>query len=156
MTRPGSGDPGNPFLTPVNPTELGPPRGWTHGFLTPPGARTLYVAGQTATRPDGTVGSRDFAQQFDQVLAKVLLVVERAGGDPEHVARITVYVTDLDAYQAARTELGRAWKARMGRHYPAMALVEVQRLVDPGALVEMEATAVLPSSPQAQSGDPRP
>lgn len=146
----------SPRLTPINPPELGPPRGWTHGLLAPPGGRVLFVAGQTATGPDGTVVSPEFARQFDQVLAKVLLVVEQAGGRPDQVARITVYVTDLDAYLAARKEIGGLWKARMGRHYPTMALVEVRKLVDPGALVEMEATAVLPPPPQRGSGDPRP
>ena len=67
-----------------------------------------------------------------------------AGGRPDHVARLTVYVTDMEAYREARTRLGDVWRAAMGRHYPAMALVEVTALVDVGAVVEIEATAVLP------------
>ncbi len=136
-----------PFLEAVNPELLGPPRGWTNGFVAPAGARTLVVAGQTATGREGAVTERDFATQFDIVLEKVLRVVEEAGGRPEHLARLTVYVTDLDAYRAARKAIGTLWRARLGRHFPAMALVEVRGLVDEGALVEMEATAFLPPDP---------
>ena len=67
-----------------------------------------------------------------------------AGGKSEHIARMTVYVTDMTIYRAERSRLGDAWRAAMGRHYPAMALVEVRSLVDPGAVVEIETTAVLP------------
>jgi enamine deaminase RidA (YjgF/YER057c/UK114 family) len=144
-------------LEPIQPEVLGPARGWTHGFLGPPGGRVLFVAGQTAAEDDGTVETPDFARQFDRVLEKVLLVVTEAGGHPEQIARLTVYVTDLDAYLAARKEIGGLWKARMGRHYPAMALVEVRRLVDAGALVEMEATAVLPpDAPPDPAAGPAP
>ena len=76
----------------------------------------------------------------------MLAVVRAAGGEPEHIGRMTVFVTDLPAYRGARAELGAVWRARMGRHYPAMALVEVRGLVEPGALVEIEATAVLPAN----------
>lgn len=128
----------------LNPAALGEPRGWNHGLLAPPGGRVLFVAGQTASGPSGQIETPDFAAQFALALDRVLAVVRAAGGEPAHIGRMTIYVTDLAAYQDARTELGAAWRARLGRHYPAMALVEVSALVDAGAQVEIEATAVLP------------
>ena len=128
----------------LNPAALGEPRGWNHGLLAPAGGRVLFVAGQTATAPAGHIETPDFAAQFALALDRVLAVVRAAGGEPSHIGRMTIYVTDLAAYRDARRELGAAWRARLGRHYPAMALVEVSGLVDAGALVEIEATAVLP------------
>ena len=87
---------------------------------------------------------RTFAAQFEAALIRVLTVVAAAGGRPEHVARMTIFVTDLDAYVASRHALGDTWKRLMDGHYPAMALVEVTRLVEPDATVEIEATAVIP------------
>jgi len=134
----------NDFFDTVNPASLGKPRGFSHGLLAPPGARLLFVAGQTAADAQGRVPEPGFAVQFDQALARVLTVVEEAGGTAANVARMTVFVTDLDAYLATRPALRDIWTRRMGSHYPAMALVEVKRLVDEGASVEIEATAVIP------------
>lgn len=128
----------------VNPTSLGQPRGFSHGILAPASGRLLFVAGQTGTNAEGVVASRDFAAQFDTALARVLTVVQEAGGAPSHIARMTVFVSDLDSYLASRKVLGEIWMRRMGAHHPAMALVEVSRLVDFGASVEIEATAVIP------------
>jgi enamine deaminase RidA (YjgF/YER057c/UK114 family) len=128
----------------INPTSLGPPRGFSHGVLAPAGGRLLFVAGQTAADAKGVVSNRDFAAQFDAALARVLTVVQEAGGTPADVARMTVFVSDLDAYLASRRALREIWMRHMGTHYPAMALVEVSRLVDAGAVVEIEATAVIP------------
>lgn len=126
----------------VNPESLGAPRGWNHGLLAPAGGRLLFVAGQIGLEP--TRGAAPgFAEQFGAALDHVLTVIRAAGGGPTDLARMTVYVTDLAAYRAARPALGAAWRARFGTHYPAMALVEVRGLVDAGALVEIEATAVL-------------
>lgn len=127
----------------VNPDDLPAPRGYNHGLVAPPGARLLFVAGQTAAGRDGYVVPADFVEQWRLALSNVLRVVREAGGAPEHVARLTIYVTDLDAYRKGLKPLGAVWRELMGRHYPAMALVEVARLVDPAAVVEMEATAVL-------------
>ncbi|MEJ2539402.1 MAG: RidA family protein [Gemmatimonadota bacterium] len=129
----------------LNPEALGPTRGWTNGMLAAAGGRLLLVAGQDAAEPGGQVTTDDFVEQFRRALDKVLEVVRAAGGGPQDVGRITVFVTDLDAYRASRKALGVVWREAMGRHYPAMALVEVRRLVDPRARVEMEATAVLAS-----------
>jgi len=128
----------------LNPERLGPPRGYSHGLLAPAGGRVLFVAGQNATDPDGSAPTLSFEAQFERALLKVLAVVEAAGGGPGDVGRMTVYVTSLQAYEKSRKELGEAWRRHMGRHYPAMALVEVSGLVDEGARVEIEATAVIP------------
>ena len=128
----------------INPSALGKPRGFSHGLLAPAGARLLFVAGQTAADAEGRIATRTFAQQFDECLGRVLAVVESAGGTPAHVGRMTVFVTRLDEYIASRELLTAVWRRRMGAHYPAMALVEVTRLVDEGALVEIEATAAIP------------
>lgn len=133
-------------IRPIQPEALGRPRGFSHGALAPAGGRLLFVAGQTAVGEDGRVPEEasGFAEQFGRALDRVLAVVREAGGAPEDVGRLTIYVTDMDAYLAARAPVGEAYRARMGRHYPAMALVEVRRLVDEGAMVEIEATAVIP------------
>ena len=140
----------------VNPPELGTPRGFAHGLIAPAGGRLLFVAGQTAgnaalsgprhdngPRHDGGIAASLFAQQFDDALARVLAVVRAAGGRPEQIARMTVYVTDIDAYRESRPALRDLWLRHMGSHYPAMALVAVTALVDEQAMVEIEATAVL-------------
>ena len=127
----------------VNPTSLGEPRGWTNGVLAPAGARTLFVAGQTGVESGDDGESPAFAEQFARAMDKILVVVREAGGDASSVARITVYVTDLEAYRSSRHALRDAWLTRFGAYYPAMALVEVKGLVDRGALVEIEATAII-------------
>ena len=132
----------------INPPELGQPRGWTNGVVAPAGSRMLFVAGQTAADGAGRITASDFAGQFDAALAKTLTVVRAAGGTPHDVVSMTIYVSDLDAYRAARPAIKDMWRARLGTHYPAMALVEVCRLLDEGALVEIEAVAALPDAPR--------
>jgi NAD(P)-dependent dehydrogenase (short-subunit alcohol dehydrogenase family)/enamine deaminase RidA (YjgF/YER057c/UK114 family) len=127
----------------VNPEELGPPRGWNNGMLAREGGRVLFVAGQTARDQSGRVPPADFVAQFDHALGNVLAVVQEAGGSAEDIGRFTIYVTDVEQYRASLKALGEAYRRRMGRHYPAMALVQVGGLVDPNAFVEIEATAVL-------------
>ncbi len=132
-------------FTPVNPPELGTPRGFSHGLLAPEGWRVLFVAGQTAADARGQVADHGFVAQFVRSLEKAIAVVRAAGGGPEHIGRMTVYVTDVDAYLDSRALLKDKWRERMGDHYPAMALVGVTRLVDSAATVEIEVTAVVPS-----------
>lgn len=129
---------------PVNPPELGSPSGFSHGMLVPSGSRLLFVAGQTAAEASGHITNTAFPLQFETALARVLKVVVAAGGRPEDVARMTIFVTDLDAYLAMRPALRDIWKRLMGTQYPAITLVEVKRLVDSDATVEIDATAVLP------------
>ena len=132
-------------LRPINPEELGAPRGYSNGILTPPGARLLFVAGQVGWDEDQQLVGNGFAEQFARALANVVTVVREAGGDPEHLARLTIYVVDHHEYLAALKEIGDAYRGIMGRHYPAMALVEVAALLEPGARVEIEGTAALPA-----------
>ena len=128
--------------TTVQPTHFPPARGYAHGVLAE--GRTLYIAGQIGWELDGTFAARDLPGQFARALDHVLDVLAAAGGAPEHLVRMTVYVTDLPAYRAGTRALGEAWRARLGKHFPAMALVGVAGLVEPLALVEIEATAVIP------------
>jgi enamine deaminase RidA (YjgF/YER057c/UK114 family) len=127
----------------VNPESLGAPKGWSHGILAPIGGRVLFVAGQAGWEREAGGAPPDFGKQFGRALDKVLTVVREAGGEPKDIARLTVYVTDLAAYKASRGALGEMWRERFGLYYPAMALVEVKGLVDEGAVVEIEATAVI-------------
>ena len=131
-------------MTVVNPPELGRPRGFAHGLLSPPGSRTLFVAGQIASDADGRITTDDVVQQFDGALANVLTVVRAAGGRADQIARMTIYVTNMTQYRAKRPALRDVWQRHMGSHYPAMALVQVVRLVEKAARVEIEATAVVP------------
>ena len=127
-----------------NPPVLGEPKGFNHGLAWSGEGRVLFVAGQTATGLDGTVVGGGFAPQFTRCLDRVLTVVEAAGGGPENIGRMTIFVTDMSAYRASLREIGDAYRERMGRHFPAMALVAVTELVDHGAMVEIEATAIVP------------
>ncbi len=131
-------------LQPVNPESLGRPRGYSNGMLAPAGGRLLFVAGQIAWDSAQRLVGPGFVEQFAQALANVLAVVREAGGGAEHLARLTVYVTDRREYLADLPAVGAAYRGVLGRHFPAMALVEVQGLLEPGAKVEIEATAVLP------------
>jgi enamine deaminase RidA (YjgF/YER057c/UK114 family) len=130
-------------LQPVEPASLGRPSGFSHGLVAPAGGRVLFVAGQTAPG-SGTSAADRFVAQFEAALGRVLEVVAGGGGGPEHVGRMTVYVTDMVAYRTSRPRLAVVWGERMGRHYPAMSVVAVTALVEPDAVVEIEATAVLP------------
>jgi enamine deaminase RidA (YjgF/YER057c/UK114 family) len=128
-------------LTVVNPDSLPPPRGYSHGVKGE--GEWLFVAGQIGWNREGRMVSADFVDQFDKALENVLDVVWGAGGKPESVARMVVYVTDKREYRERAKAVGEAWRRRMGRHYPAMALVEVKSLLEDDAKVEIEAVALL-------------
>jgi enamine deaminase RidA (YjgF/YER057c/UK114 family) len=130
-------------MKPINPKSLGRPRGYANGQLVSADARLLFVAGQIGWDEEQRLVSDDFVEQFDRALRNFLTVVLEAGGAPGGVARLVVYVTDKREYLARTAELGERWRALMGRHYPAMALVEVKGLLEDGAKVEIEGTAVL-------------
>lgn len=136
-------DPMSSRLAIINPEELGAPRGWNNGMLAQAGGSVLFIAGQTARDGSGQVPAADFVAQFDRALGNVLAVVRQAGGRVEDIGRFTIYVTDMSEYRGSLKPLGEVYRRRMGTHFPAMALVEVTSLVDPQALVEIEATAVL-------------
>lgn len=117
------------------------PKGYSNGYQV---GNVLFVAGQVAwDTNEQIVGRGDFAVQFRQALGNVRAVLDAAGVAPDRVGRVTVYVTDKDAYVAALPAVGAAWREHMGRHYPAMSLVQVAALLEDGAMVEIEATAVV-------------
>ena len=127
----------------INPASLGRPRGYANGVLAAPGGSLLFIAGQIAWDEQQQIVSADFVAQFDRALANVIAVVTEAGGTPQQLARLVVYVTDKEEYRARLPEIGACWRARMGRHFPAMALVEVKSLLEDDAKVEIEGIAVI-------------
>lgn len=126
---------------PVNPASLVPPRGYSHGMKGR--GEVLFVAGQVGWDGQGRMVSSDFVAQFAQALDNVLAVVAAAGGGPTSIARLVLYVTDKREYLARRREVGEEYRRRMGRHFPAMALVEVRGLLEDDARVEIEASALV-------------
>ena len=129
-------------LTFINPESLGAPLGYSNGVLAE-GGRFLFVAGQIAWNQQQQIVSADIVEQFDQALANVITVVTEAGGKADHIARMILYVTDKAEYRVHSKEIGERYRARMGKHFPAMVLVEVAALLDDNAKIEIEATAVL-------------
>jgi enamine deaminase RidA (YjgF/YER057c/UK114 family) len=120
------------------------PKGYANGRIGH--GPVLHVAGQVGW-VDGTFAAKDLAGQFAQALDNVLAVLKAAHAHPDDVAEMTIYVTDIAAYRAARKELGPIWRARMGNHFPAMALVAVTALVEAEAVVEIQAIAYLEHAP---------
>jgi enamine deaminase RidA (YjgF/YER057c/UK114 family) len=131
-------------LEPIQPPGWKPPRGYSNALRAPRGARLLFVAGQVAWDAEQRlVGGTDFKAQFRQALANVIAVVEAGGGKARDIASLTIFVVDKRRYAESTRELGAVWRDLMGRHYPAMALVEVAGLLEPGALVEIQAVAAI-------------
>ena len=128
-------------ITIVEPPGFAPPKGYANGALVR--GAVLFVAGQVGWNAAQVFESDELAAQFAQALDNVLAVVRAAGGAPEDVAKMTIYVTDLDAYRKSTRAIGAAWRARFGKHFPAMALVGVAGLVEPRALCEIEAIAAI-------------
>lgn len=127
----------------VNPPALSPPTGFSHAVVAT-GSRVVFLAGQTALDSDGKVVGRTLPEQFERALTNLLTALAAAGGTPADLARVTVYATDIAAYRTHVAELGRVWRESAGRDYPAMAVVEVVRLWDEQAMVELDGFAVLP------------
>lgn len=127
----------------INPESLGAPRGYSNGVLTEAGGRLLFIAGQIAWDQQQQIVSADIVEQFDGALTNVIAVVTEAGGKPEQVARLVIYVTDKNEYRSRMKEIGERYRARMGKHFPAMVLVEVAGLLEDRAKIEIEGVAVL-------------
>jgi enamine deaminase RidA (YjgF/YER057c/UK114 family) len=121
------------------------PKGYADGIAAE--GRLVFVAGQIGWNERREFAEKTFAGQFRQTLLNTLAVLSAGGARPEHVARMTWYVTDKQAYLAALPEVGRAWRELFGSHYPAMAVVQVAALMEDEALVEIETTAVVPPQP---------
>ena len=123
----------------IHPEGWKPAKGYANGVLTNTG--TLYVGGQIGWNAEQVFEAFDFIGQMRQALENVRAVVETAGGQPEHITRLTWYVTDKAEYLAHQREVGEAYRAVFGRHFPAMTMVVVSALVEDDARVEIEATA---------------
>ena len=128
----------------VNPDGLLPPVGFAHAVVAALG-RTVFLGGQTGHHADGSLDDGLLAQ-FAQACTNLATVLQAAGARVEHLTSVQVFVTDATAYREASSALGRAWQTHFGRHYPAMAMFEVAGLYDPRAVVELVATAVIPTS----------
>ncbi len=128
----------------VNPESLPKPIGFSHAIVAAPG-RTVYLGGQAALEADGfTVIPGGLAEQFDRSLYFIVQALEAAGGKPEDLVAMQVFVTDVADYRANRRNIGKIWQERIGHHYPAMTLLQVTGLLYPELLVELLATAVIP------------
>ena len=126
----------------INPPELGKPAGFSHAVRAT--GTTVHLAGQTALDPSGQIVGEGVVEQFEQALGNLLQALSGAGGRPEHLASLTVYIVDMDDYKAHAREIGQVWKRLVGAHYPALAGIGVARLWDVEALVEVQGAAVLP------------
>lgn len=130
----------------IEPEGWAKPKGYSNAIAVQGAQKLVFIAGQIAwDAQQRLVGAGDFARQFEQALANVVTLVRAAGGGPEHIVRLTIYVTDKQRYLGALKEVGAAYRSTMGKHYPAMALVQVADLLEAGAMVEIEATAALSS-----------
>ncbi|MEW2913455.1 RidA family protein [Leisingera sp. JC11] len=127
----------------VHPEGWKPAKGYANGMVAE--GRQLFVGGQIGWTADQVFEAQDFIGQMSQALRNILEVVKTAGGSAQDITRLTWYVTDKAEYLAHQAEVGRAYRAVMGYHFPAMTMVVVSALVEDEAKLEIEATAVLPS-----------
>jgi enamine deaminase RidA (YjgF/YER057c/UK114 family) len=133
----------NPSAQVLLPEGWAPPIGYANGIAVDAG-RIVFIAGQVGWDAQQRFHSEQVAPQFAQALDNVLAVLRAAGGEPQHICRITAFCCDKPAYLAARRELGAIWRERMGQHYPAMSMIFVADLLDSPGKIELEATAVVP------------
>jgi enamine deaminase RidA (YjgF/YER057c/UK114 family) len=126
----------------LQPPDWPRPRGYANGVATT--GSLVFLSGIIGWNAQGQFASRDFAVQVRQALRNIVEVLHQAKAKPEHIARMTWYVLDKDEYMAAAKEMGVAYREIIGRHYPAMTVVEVSGLVEADARVEIEVTAVVP------------
>jgi enamine deaminase RidA (YjgF/YER057c/UK114 family) len=132
-------------LTLINPESLGAPSGYTHGLLADANGKLLFISGQIAWDEKQKIVSDDFVEQFDRALANVMTVVRASGADAANIVRLIVYVTNKIEYRERTREVGEHYRKHMGKHFPAMVLVEVKGLLDDAARVEIEGMAVIPA-----------
>lgn len=126
----------------LHPKHWKPAKGYANGIAAD--GRQVFVAGQIGWNADQKFETRDFVKQVRQALENIVAVVAEAGGKPEHITRLNWYVTDKKLYLARLGEVGEAYRAVMGKHFPVMTMVQVVALVEDEALVEIEANAVVP------------
>lgn len=132
-------------FTLINPEALGTPSGYSNGLLVDGAGKLLFIAGQIAWDKNQKIVSDNFVEQFDQALANVITVLRAAGGEAENIARLVVYVTNKVEYREHTKEVGERYRKHMGKHFPAMVLVQVAGLLDDRAKVEIEGMAVIPA-----------
>lgn len=132
-------------FTLINPESLGTPSGYSNGLLADNSGKLLFIAGQIAWDTEQKIASHDLVEQFDKALANVVAVVNAAGGQPDNIARLVIYVTDKIEYRNRTKEVGERYRKHMGKHFPAMVLVQVAGLLDDAAKVEIEGIAVIPA-----------
>ena len=128
----------------INSPQLGDPVGYAHAVAAAPGGRLVFLGGQTALRPDGTIAGTTLPEQFDVAAGNVVTALATAGGAPQDIVSMQIFVTDPADYRRHLPDLGRVWQAHFGRRYPASGLFGVTRLFDEEALVELMAVAVVP------------
>lgn len=126
----------------IDPPGLARPSGFAHAVLAT--GRTVFLAGQTGADAAGRIVGGGVVAQFEQALGNLLVALRAAGGGPEHLAALTIYIVDVEDYRARAREIGAVWRRLVGAGYPATAGIGVSRLWDPEALVELQGTAVLP------------
>lgn len=127
----------------LNPPTLAPPVGYSHAVVAAPG-RTIYLGGQTAHDAGNTLIGDTVAEQFDKAAENVVLALDAAGAKPEHLVSMQIFVTDVVAYKSSLDELAVAYQKHFGKHFPAIALLEVKGLYDSASKVELVAIAVVP------------
>ena len=125
----------------LQPRDWAKPKGYANGIEAT--GRQIFVGGQIGWDAEQRFVADDFVGQARQALANIVAVLAEANAGPEHIVRLTWYVVDMDEYNACQRDLGRAYRDVIGQHYPAMALIQVVRLAEPKARVEVEATAVI-------------
>ena len=130
-------------FTIVNPESLGAPSGYANGLIAE--GRLLFIAGQIASNEEQQIVSDDFVEQFDKALENVVTVVVAAGAEPANIVRLVIYVTNKIEYRERTKEVGDRYRKHMGKHFPAMVLVQVAGLLDDRAKVEIEGMAVIPA-----------
>jgi enamine deaminase RidA (YjgF/YER057c/UK114 family) len=126
----------------IDPPELAKPSGFAHAVRST-GRTTVHLAGQTAMDAAGRIVDGDIVVQFEQALGNLLTALRAAGGDPADLVSLTVYIVDMDGYQARARDIGAVWRRLVGTDYPAMAGIGVSRLWDRDALVEVQGVAAL-------------
>lgn len=132
----------------INPLTLTDPVGYSHALVVTPG-RAVYVGGQTSRRSDGVLTGDSVVQQFDRALANMVEALRAAGAEPVHVVSMRVYTTSVSVYRVNLKTLGSVYRRHMGRYYPPMTVVGVTELLEDGAQVELECTAVAPDEPDS-------
>ena len=130
----------------VNPPELLPGQGFSHIAVAAPG-EIVFIAGQTAHEADGRIRAHGMAEQAAVALSNLAIALETVGAQPEHLVAMQIFVTDVPAYRDAMGDIGPAWRTHLGKHYPTVSLFGIAALFDPEAMIEIVATAVIPSAP---------